>query len=135
MKKSQKQLLIKRIKEKYLSLLIGMVIVGSGLFIFGQMTVSIAGGTDFSNSEFISSFIKRDTQVSSSSGQIDSEAAATSQVKISSDSYVVQPGDTLSIISQKVYGDMYLWEKIAVANGIVNVDNIEEGIVLKIPRN
>lgn len=138
MKRTQKQIFVNKLKEKYLSVLIGMVVVGTGFSIFGQMTVSIAGGADFHNNGFISTFVKRDNNIdrqSSSSGQIDSEAAATSQVKISSDIYVVQPGDTLSIISQKIYGDMYLWDKIAVANNIMNVDNIEEGTVLNIPRN
>jgi nucleoid-associated protein YgaU len=136
MKITSKQLFFDKLREKYFSIIIGILVVFGGFFIFGKASISLAGGSDFEDNEFISSVLMRnkpDYVQSSSSGQIDMEAAATSQVKVTSDTYVVAPGDTLSIISIKVYGDMYMWQKIADANNITNVDNIEEGQVLKIP--
>lgn len=47
--------------------------------------------------------------------------------------YVVQPGDSLSKISMKYYGDYNHVEEIADANGIVNVNLISVGQVLRIP--
>lgn len=65
-------------------------------------------------------------------GEISS--AATSQVTNVENKYVVQPGDSLSIISQKVYGDIFSWPKILQANNLTNADQIEVGMVLSIPR-
>jgi len=47
---------------------------------------------------------------------------------------VVQPGDSLSIIAQKVYGDRYAWTRIMNANNLATPDSIEAGMVLVIPR-
>jgi nucleoid-associated protein YgaU len=47
--------------------------------------------------------------------------------------YVVQEGDTLWSISQKVYNDPYKWERIASANRIQNPDILEKGTELTIP--
>jgi len=136
MKTTPQQLFFDKLKEKYFSILIGVIVVFGAFFIFGKVSISMADGSDFEDNEFVSSVLmknKPDYIQSSSSGKIDMEAAATSQVKVTTDTYVVAPGDTLSIISLKVYGDMYMWQKIADANSITNVDNIEEGQVLKIP--
>lgn len=54
--------------------------------------------------------------------------------KITSDTYTVQPGDWLSTISGRAYGDILQFERIAKANNIANPDLIEVGTVLKIPR-
>ncbi len=48
--------------------------------------------------------------------------------------YIVQPGDSLSLIAQKVYGDLYAWPKILQANNLQNPDQIEVGMILNIPR-
>jgi nucleoid-associated protein YgaU len=61
-------------------------------------------------------------------------AIATSQVTYVEDKYVVQPGDSLSIIAQKVYGDLYAWTRIMIANNLATPDSIEAGMVLIIPR-
>lgn len=61
-------------------------------------------------------------------------SAATSQVTYTEGKYVVQPGDSLSIISQKVYGDLFSWPAILQANNLINADQIEVGMVLTIPR-
>lgn len=49
--------------------------------------------------------------------------------------YVVQPGDTLSIISKKCYGSPLLWKKIYVANQhiIRQPENIKAGQKILIP--
>lgn len=53
---------------------------------------------------------------------------------ITGDTYTVQPGDWLSKIAGRAYGDVFAYEKIAQANNIQNPDSIEVGTVLKIPR-
>lgn len=61
-------------------------------------------------------------------------AIASSQVTFVENKYIVQPGDSLSIIAQKVYGDIFAWPKIMEANGLLTPDTIEAGMVLIIPR-
>lgn len=61
-------------------------------------------------------------------------SVASSQVTYVEDKYIVQPGDSLSIISQKVYGDIFAWPKIMNANNLATPDSIEAGMVLIIPR-
>lgn len=61
-------------------------------------------------------------------------AVTTDQVTYIEDKYVVQPGDSLSIIAQKVYGDIFAWPTIMNANGLTSPDSIEAGMVLIIPR-
>jgi LysM repeat protein len=60
--------------------------------------------------------------------------ASTDQVTYTEGKYVVQPGDSLSIIAQKVYGDLYAWPRIMNANNLATPDQIEAGMVLIIPR-
>ena len=60
--------------------------------------------------------------------------AATGQVVYTGGKYIVQPGDSLSLISQKVYGDLYAWPKILQANSLTSADQIEAGMILTIPR-
>jgi len=64
----------------------------------------------------------------------DISATSTSQVTYVENKYVVQPGDSLSIIAQKVYGDLYAWTRIMTANNLATPDQIEAGMVLIIPR-
>jgi len=64
----------------------------------------------------------------------DISAISTSQVTYVENKYVVQPGDSLSIIAQKVYGDLYAWIRIMNANNLSTPDSIEAGMVLIIPR-
>jgi nucleoid-associated protein YgaU len=64
----------------------------------------------------------------------DISATSTSQVTYVEDKYIVQPGDSLSIIAQKVYGDLYAWTQIMNANNLATPDSIEAGMVLIIPR-
>ena len=64
----------------------------------------------------------------------DISAASTSQVTYVEGSYVVQPGDSLSIIAGKVYGDIFAWPRLLQANHLYNPNQIEVGMVLTIPR-
>jgi nucleoid-associated protein YgaU len=48
--------------------------------------------------------------------------------------YVVKEGDTLAMISEKVYGSQEYWQRIAEANQIMNPDMITVGTKLIIPR-
>ncbi|MGB9883450.1 MAG: LysM peptidoglycan-binding domain-containing protein [Microgenomates group bacterium] len=64
----------------------------------------------------------------------ETSSLSTNQVIYTEDKYVVQPGDSLSLIAQKVYGDLYAWPKILQANNLQNPDQIEVGTVLIIPR-
>jgi nucleoid-associated protein YgaU len=48
--------------------------------------------------------------------------------------YTVQAGDSLAIISEKVYGTQENWQRIAEANNIMNPDHIAVGMTLMIPR-
>lgn len=66
------------------------------------------------------------------SGQI--SAVSTKQVTSFNKEYLIQKGDTLFIISEKVYGDKNAWMRIATENKIINPDKIEVGQILKIPR-
>jgi nucleoid-associated protein YgaU len=49
--------------------------------------------------------------------------------------YEVQPGDTLSIIAERVYGDPAAFGPIAQANGITDTSPLQVGQVLVIPPN
>jgi len=60
--------------------------------------------------------------------------ASTSKVTYIESKYVVQPGDSLSLIAQKVYGDLYAWPKLLQANSLTRPDQIEVGMILTIPR-
>ena len=64
----------------------------------------------------------------------DISATSTSQVTYVENKYIVQPGDSLSIIAQKVYGDLFAWPGIMNANNLSTPDSIEAGMVLIIPR-
>lgn len=62
------------------------------------------------------------------------DSAASTNVRAKTETYVVQPGDDLGIISQKVYGFREGWERIAAANNLANPHLIEINEVLVIPR-
>lgn len=136
MMKTDQQIFIQTLKEKYPSMIIGIFTVFLfSFFILQKINMKNSSAHESQKNLNINSQNNSADKQSSSSGEIDMQAATTSQVTITADTYTVQPGDTLSIIAQKAYGDMYMWEIIANANNIVDINNIEEGTVLKIPRN
>jgi LysM repeat protein len=61
-------------------------------------------------------------------------AITSDKVTYVENKYIVQPGDSLSIIAQKVYGDLFAWPRIMNANNLSSPDSIEAGMVLIIPR-
>lgn len=48
--------------------------------------------------------------------------------------YTVKEGDTLFLIAEKYYGDGFKYEEIVKANNLTDVNTIEVGKVLEIPR-
>lgn len=54
--------------------------------------------------------------------------------KIEGNTYTVVEGDWLSTIAARAYGDIMAFDRIAKANNIPNPDQIEPGMVLKLPR-
>ncbi|MCS7093434.1 MAG: LysM peptidoglycan-binding domain-containing protein [Patescibacteria group bacterium] len=61
------------------------------------------------------------------------EAGLNFSIKAKKIKYVVQPGESLSSIALKFYGDLFAWPKIAEANNITFPDNLEVGTELIIP--
>ena len=104
---------------------------GSG---FNAYDISLANKIDdFSNLEIgIKLVIPQVTPRAPTVGDI--SATSTSQVTYVENKYIVQPGDSLSIIAQKVYGDLFAWPRITNANNLFSPDSIEAGMVLIIPR-
>lgn len=47
--------------------------------------------------------------------------------------YVVQAGDTLSLIARDIYGDLSLWDEICAYNNLSNCNVIEVGDSLRLP--
>jgi len=64
----------------------------------------------------------------------ETSSISTSQVTYKENTYTVQPGDFLWLIAVKVYGDGYAADRIINANNIPNINILEPGMVLKIPR-
>lgn len=62
------------------------------------------------------------------------EMSATSTDKITGDTYTVKKGDELFKIAERAYGDGKRYMEIVKANNLRNPDDIEVGMVLKIPR-
>lgn len=48
--------------------------------------------------------------------------------------YTVKEGDTLFLIAEKYYGDGFKYEEIAKANNLTDINTIEMGKVLEIPK-
>ncbi|MEK7110209.1 MAG: LysM peptidoglycan-binding domain-containing protein [Patescibacteria group bacterium] len=104
---------------------------GSG---FNAYDISIANKiSDSSNLEIgIKLVIPQVTPRQPTVGDI--STITSSQVTYVENKYIVQPGDSLSIIAQKVYGDLLAWPGIMNANNLSTPDAIEPGMVLIIPR-
>lgn len=56
------------------------------------------------------------------------------QTQQEGEQYTVQEGDTLFLIAEKYYKDGYKYEEIAKANNITNIDALEVGQILQIPK-
>ena len=104
---------------------------GSG---FNAYDISVANKiSDSSNLEVgVKLVIPQVTPRQATVGEISDLAA--SEITYIENKYIVQPGDSLSIISQKVYEDLFSWPIIMNANNLLSPDAIEAGMVLIIPR-
>ncbi len=104
---------------------------GSG---FNAYDISVANKmTDSSNLEVgIKLVIPQVTPRQPTVGEI--STISSGQVTYVENKYIVQPGDSLSIIAQRVYGDIFAWPKIMSANNLLSPDSIESGMILVIPR-
>ena len=62
-----------------------------------------------------------------------SPMASTNPVPIKRDmsQYVIEPGDTLATISQKIYGTVKMWQELADGNGLTDPDRIFAGDVIR----
>lgn len=67
-------------------------------------------------------------------GEINGDGVQTKKINSQEEVYIVQTGDSLSLIALKVYGDLEAWPIIAKANNISQPDQIEVGMRLKIPK-
>src|SRR3989344_2138681 len=70
--------------------------------------------------------------------EITQESETTQAGDVSPDAlpgnYTVKEGDTLFLIAEKYYNDGYKYEELAKANNLSNVNAIETGQVLEIPK-
>ncbi len=75
------------------------------------------------------------TETTGNGGTENGENAEGSTGDEQYDTYTVVAGDTLSGISDKVYGNYSGYKKILEANGLTENANLQIGQVLKIPKN
>jgi len=124
-KPNYKKLIISLIKKKYFSLFIGLTLsYFFSLFIYQNFIFNKIKGINLSNFNLPKNF------------KLTKNITPTPTVKKNEKkyrTYTVQEGDSLSLISQKFYGDLYQWPKILEANHLSNPDLIEVGMVLIIP--
>src|SRR3989338_346655 len=117
-------LLITTVKQKYFNLILGMVV--------SLILSSVIYKLLLQNVSFKIAFTLTKINISKTETKLDKKQPVTKQVQ--PEKYTVQLGDSLSIIAQKVYSDLYAWPRILDANNLVSPDLIEVGMVLVIPR-
>lgn len=76
-----------------------------------------------------------DTGTTATDGQTQNENTDTQSSNETYDTYTVVAGDTLSGISDKVYGNYSGYIRILEANGLTEDSNLQIGQVLRIPRD
>lgn len=118
------QLLITTVKQKYFNLILGMIVA----FILSAAIYKLL----LQNISFNIAFTLPKINIEKSKKETTKKQPAVKTIQ--PEKYTVQPGDSLSIIAQKVYGDLYAWPKILEANNLASPDLIEVGMVLVIPR-
>lgn len=121
----------KLITEKRTSFLVGMLVVA---FAFGIVTISVIKNASVLTSVAQSNLQKgmvlsTQTQKNKEKGDITPKAAA-----VKNNTYVVQEGETLSTIAQKIYGNMDMWTELVKLNTIANPDVVPAGTVLIIKK-
>ncbi|MGW4650806.1 LysM peptidoglycan-binding domain-containing protein [Kitasatospora sp. NPDC004289] len=123
---------------------------GDGNFVLydGAGQVRWAAGTDGHDSAYVSLAEDGNLVVTSQAGgtlwETGTRVAGADRVApepvrepepepVQQQTYTVQPGDSLSAIAQRFYGDANRYQQIADANGIPNPDLINPGQTLIIP--
>ena len=117
-------LLITTVKQKYFNLVLGMIvslILSSAIYKLLLQNVSLK-----------IAFTLPKVNVSKPDAKPSKKQPSAKQAQ--PERYTVQLGDSLSIVAQKVYGDLNAWPRILDANNLVSPDLIEVGMVLVIPR-
>ena len=125
-KPNYKKLIFNLIREKYISLLIGLLVSYFLAFLIYQnfFAKRLKNLNLQVNLPKNLNLIKKITPTPSLSKAKKEKKPKT---------YVVQEGDSLSSIAEKFYGDLYQWPKILEANNLLNPDLLEVGMVLVIP--
>ena len=117
-------LLITTVKQKYFNLVLGMIvslILSSAIYKLLLQNVSLK-----------IAFTLPKVNVSKPDAKPSKKQPSAKQAQPKR--YTVQLGDSLSIVAQKVYGDLNAWPRILDANNLASPDLIEVGMVLVIPR-
>ena len=117
-------LLITTVKQKYFNLVLGMIvslILSSAIYKLLLQNVSLK-----------IAFTLPKVNVSKPDAKPSKKQPSAKQAQPKR--YTVQLGDSLSIVAQKVYGDLNAWPRILEANNLASPDLIEVGMVLVIPR-
>ena len=124
-----------------------IVIVYNNSTVVGTYTLRVDGGTliDDSNQSLTASQSVSGTTTSTSTAPAattgDSAAPAATTAPAASGgregepggTYVVQAGDTLSLIARDIYGEIGLWDEICAYNNLGDCNNIEVGQEIKLP--
>ncbi|MCL5433268.1 MAG: LysM peptidoglycan-binding domain-containing protein, partial [Patescibacteria group bacterium] len=108
-----------KIRESYVSLILGIVVVVTSLV----LVISFLKNRNQEN-------VNRNTTTETSS----EKTQATEETQDSKNQYTVASGDTLWSISEKTYKSGYNWVDIAKANNISNPNVIESGQKLTLPK-
>jgi nucleoid-associated protein YgaU len=123
-KEDYKKLIVNLLREKYVSLIIGLFVS----YFFASLIYQNFFLKNFKNLKVALpkniNLLKKPTPT-----PYLSKAKKEKKPK----TYVVQEGDSLSSIAEKFYGDLYKWPKLMEANRLSNPDIIEVGMVLVIP--
>lgn len=123
-KEDYKNLIFNLLKEKYLSLIIGILV----LYFFASLIYQNFIVKNFKNFKVT---LPKDINLFKKITPTPSLSKAKKEKKPKT--YVVQEGDSLSSIAEKFYGDLYQWPKLMEVNKLTNPDLIEVGMVLVIP--
>jgi nucleoid-associated protein YgaU len=123
-KEDYKKLIVNLLREKYVSLIIG-------LFVFYFFTSLIYQNFFLKNFKNLKMTLPKNFNLLKKPTPTPYLSKAKKEKKPKT--YVVQEGDSLSSIAEKFYGDLYKWPKLMEANRLSNPDIIEVGMVLFIP--
>lgn len=110
---------MKQIKfgESYMSLLLGIVVV----IVVAVLVIAFARD-------------RRQAQEQPNTPEVSSDQTENTQAPQAGSTYTVQEGDSLWIISEKVYQSGYNWVDIMEANKLTSPDAIETGMKLTLPK-